>query len=528
MLRALRNLLRLLTIARTLARHGALEPLIGVVEGAGPAPAVLRFARVLTRPRVRLGAGGGSDDRPGKRLAAALTELGPAFIKLGQMLSTRADLLGEQVAADLSLLQDRLEPFPAAAARAAIEAELGRPIEDLFTSFEDMPISAASIAQVHGATTAETEGLPGGEVAVKVLRPGIERAFARDIDLLRWLAALIERTQPKLRRLKPVEVVETFAEVVRTEMDLRLEAAAAAELAENFAGDTSYRVPAIDWRRTARRVMTQQRLIGIPMDDRAALVEAGRDIDSVLTKAAAIFFNQVFRDGYFHADQHPGNMFVDAEGTICAVDFGIMGRLDRKTRFYLADMLLGFIERDYRRVAEVHIDAGYVPAHQSLDDFAQACRSIGEPIFGRPLTEISFARVLGQLFQIAARFEMEVQPQLLLLQKNMLMAEGVSRHLNPDLNIWTLAQPLIESWMRENRGPEARLRHAATDFARVVERLPTVLGHVEEVAARLAEGGVKLHPETLAQLRHGQGSYGIMIWALWAAVAALTLAFLLT
>ncbi|HET6221106.1 MAG TPA: AarF/UbiB family protein, partial [Dongiaceae bacterium] len=312
MLRALRNLLRLLTIARTLARHGALEPLIGVVEGAGPAPAVLRFARVLTRPRVRLGAGGGSDDRPGKRLAAALTELGPAFIKLGQMLSTRADLLGEQVAADLSLLQDRLEPFPAAAARAAIEAELGGTIEDLFTSFEDMPISAASIAQVHGATTAETEGLPGGEVAVKVLRPGIERAFARDIDLLRWLAALIERTQPKLRRLKPVEVVETFAEVVRTEMDLRLEAAAAAELAENFAGDTSYRVPAIDWRRTARRVMTQQRLIGIPMDDRAALVEAGRDIDSVLTKAAAIFFNQVFRDGYFHADQHPGNMFVDA------------------------------------------------------------------------------------------------------------------------------------------------------------------------------------------------------------------------
>jgi ubiquinone biosynthesis protein len=528
MLRALRNLLRLLAIARTLARYGALEPLIDVIEGAGLAPAVLRFARVLTRPRVGLIGRGGPDDRPGKRLATALTALGPAFIKLGQMLSTRADLLGEQVAADLSLLQDKLAPFPAAAARAAIEAELGRSIEKLFTSFEDEPVSAASIAQVHYAKTMEDDGIVNGEVAVKVLRPGIERAFARDIDLLRWLAVLIERTQPGLRRLKPVEVVETFAELVRTEMDLRLEAAAAAELAQNFAGDTSYHVPEIDWRRTARRVLTQQRLTGIRMDDRAALVAAGHDIDLVLTKAAAIFFNQVFRDGYFHGDQHPGNMFVDGDGNIGAVDFGIMGRLDRQTRYYLADMLLGFIERDYRRVATVHVEAGYVPARQSLEEFAQACRSIGEPIFGRPLNEISFARVLGQLFQIAESFDMEVQPQLLLLQKNMLMAEGVSRLLNPDLNIWTLAQPLIESWMRENRGPEARLRHAAGDIAGVIQRLPAIVTDFEKVVRHLAEGGIRLHPETVADMRRRNSRYDLAIWALAAAVAALAAALLLT
>ncbi|MGH6959256.1 MAG: AarF/UbiB family protein, partial [Dongiaceae bacterium] len=369
-------------------------------------------------------------------------------------------------------------------------------------------------------------GLAGGEVAVKVLRPGVERAFARDIDLMRWLAQLVDRTQPKLRRLKPVQVVETFAETVRMEMDLRLEASAASELAENFAGDPTYRIPAIDWRRTARRVLTQERLAGIPMDDRGALAAAGHDIDAVLGKAAAIFFNQVFRDGYFHADQHPGNMFVDAEGNIGAVDFGIMGRLDRNTRYYLADMLLGFLERDYARVAAVHLAAGYVPAHQSLENFAQACRSIGEPIFGRPLNEISFARVLGQLFQIAETFDMEVQPQLLLLQKNMLMAEGVSRRLNPDLNIWMLAQPLIEHWMRDNRGPEARLRNTAADIARIVERLPAVVSDVEKAVGRLAEGGVKLHPETMAALGRGQSSGGTILWVLVAVIGALALALL--
>ncbi len=521
MFRALRNILRLLTIARTLQRHGALESLQPILEGSGLAPAILHFARLLTRSRLRSGAA----SRPGQRLAAALFELGPAFIKFGQMLSTRADLHGEDIAADLSLLQDRLEPFSAAAARTTIELELGARIDELFVEFDDTPISAASIAQVHYATTQDV-GIEAALVAVKVLRPGIERAFARDIDLMRWLARLVERTQPKLRRLKPVEVIETFAETVRMEMDLRLEAAAAAELAENFSGDPTYHVPVIDWRRTARRVMTQERLTGIPMDDRGALVAAGHDIDLVLAKAAAIFFKQVFRDGYFHADQHPGNMFVAADGNIGAVDFGIMGRLDRKTRYYLADMLLAFIERDYRRVAEVHFVAGYVPTSQSIETFAQACRSIGEPIFGRPLNQISFARVLGQLFQIGEAFDMEVQPQLLLLQKNMLMAEGVSRRLNPDLNIWTLAQPLIESWMRENRGPEARIRNVADDLLHTAERLPALLSNLDRVVERLAESGVWLDADTVVDLTRRQDTTGRWLAILSAAVAVLAIVLL--
>jgi len=514
MFRALRHFLRLLGIARTLARHGALEPLADALQGAGAAPVVLLAAGLFA------GRGRAVGGRSGERLAVALAELGPAFIKLGQMLSTRSDLLGDEAAADLSRLQDRLEPFDGAAARATIEAELGQPIDELFAEFSDTPVSAASIAQVHYAVVRPQPGEEPGavEVAVKVLRPGIERAFARDLDLLQWLAELVERTQPKLRRLRPVAVVRSFAETVRLEMDLRLEAAAAVELAANFAGDPSYRVPEVDWRRTARRVLTVRRIAGVRLDDRAAIIAAGLDVDAVLTSAAAIFFKQTFRDGYFHGDQHPGNMFVDGAGTIGAVDFGIMGRLDRKTRYYLADMLLALLERDYRRLADIHFAAGYVPAHHSPELFGQACRSIGEPIFGRPLAEISFARLLGQMFRLAESFDMEVQPQLLLLQKNMLMAEGVSRQLKPGLNIWTLARPLIEEWMRVNRGPEARLRETLGELARLAERLPAQLATLERAAAALSEGArPRLEPSG------GGGSH----WPLWLAIAALGLLLLL-
>ncbi|HXV25845.1 MAG TPA: 2-polyprenylphenol 6-hydroxylase [Alphaproteobacteria bacterium] len=487
MLRALRNILRLIFIARTLHRHGALAPIRDLVEELGIAPALVLALTPFSREE--------GADRPGVRLARAFVALGPTFIKLGQMLSTRADLVGEAIAADLSDLQDRLQPFPTAEARRIVADELGQPIDALFVDFADEPVSAASIAQVHFASTPD-----GQEVAVKVLRPGIEAAFARDLDLLFWVAGIVERREPRLKRLKPLAVARTFEETVRLEMDLRLEAAAAAELAQNFRGDETYRVPTVDWARTARRVLTLERIAGIPMDDRAALIAAGHEIDAVLSRAAAIFFNQVFRDGYFHGDQHPGNMAVAADGAIVAVDFGIMGRLDRATRFTLADMLLAFLDRDYRRLAEIHFEAGYVPATQSLDNFAQACRSIGEPIFGRALSEISFARLLGQLFAIGQAFDMEVQPQLLLLQKNMLMAEGVSRVLNPNLNIWTLAQPLIEEWMRENRGPEARLRDAMDDAVFVFQRLPGLLAEAERVFARLGKSGVRLHPETLSDL----------------------------
>jgi ubiquinone biosynthesis protein len=510
MLRALRNIFRLIAIARTLHRHGALAPIRELVEELGVAPALVLVLRPSSRAE--------GEGRPGQRLARAFVALGPAFIKLGQMLSTRADLVGETIAADLSELQDRLQPFPTDEARRIVADELGQPVEALFSDFADHPVSAASIAQVHFALTPD-----GREVAVKVLRPGIEAAFARDLDLMFWVAGIVERREPRLKRLKPLAVVRTFEETVRLEMDLRLEAAAAAELAQNFDGDETYRVPAVDWARTARRVLTLERIAGIRMDDRAALIAAGHDIDAVLARAAAIFFNQVFRDGYFHGDQHPGNMAVAADGAIVAVDFGIMGRLTRATRFTLADMLLAFLDRDYHRLAEVHIEAGYVPATQSVDRFAQACRSIGEPIFGRALNEISFARLLGQLFAIGQTFEMEVQPQLLLLQKNMLMAEGVSRVLNPNLNIWTLAQPLIEEWMRANRGPEARMRDAIEDTVFVLQRLPALVAEAERAFTRLGEGGVRLHPETLLALerRDRRNRHRWIGWVVVLALAAL-------
>jgi ubiquinone biosynthesis protein len=508
LLRAGRNLARLVQIGLILARHDALFPLERV-------PALLPLLAGLRL--LRRGTGKGPAGRPGERLAAALQELGPSFIKLGQLLSTRADLFGEQFAADLSQLQDRLPPFPAAEARAIIAAEFDRPMEALFASFDDRPVAAASIAQVHFAVSSD-----GRDVAVKVLRPGIEAALARDLDLFFWLARLAERAQPGLRRLKPVEVVNTLADTVRTEMDLRLEAAAASEFAENFAGDSEYRVPRIDWLRTARRVLTLERVAGIRVDDRAALIAAGHPPEDILAKAARAFFNQVFRDGFFHADLHPGNLFVDADGAIVVVDFGIMGRLDRKTRYYLADMLLGFLSGNYRQVAEVHFVAGYVPPHQSIDAFTQACRSIGEPILGRPLTEISLARLLAQLFQVTEQFEMETQPQLLMLQKTMVLAEGVGRSLAPELNMWTLARPLIEDWMRTNRGVEARLIDAVAEVSSVLERLPRLIGQLEKGTAEWAEGGLRLHPESIKLLiRSGESAGHPLRMPLWLGVLAL-------
>ena len=455
--------------------------------------------------------------RPGQRLAAALAELGPSFIKLGQILATRADLLGDEIAADLAMLQDRLPPFSGALARQLIEAEFGLPVKMFFASFDDTAIATASIAQVHFAVTVE-----GQQVAVKVLRPGIERAFARDLDLFLWLAGLGERLQPALRRLKPVEVVQTLAEVVRFEMDLRLEAAAAAELAENFAGDPNFHVPRVDWLRTGRTVLTLERITGIRIDDKTALLAAGHSIEDLLRKAAAAFFNQVFRDGFFHADLHPGNMFVDADGAIAVVDFGIMGRLDRDTRFYLADMLIGFLSGDYRRVAEVHFAAGYVPTSRSIDAFTQACRSIGEPILGRPLQEISVARLLAQLFEITEQFDMETQPQLLLLQKTMVVIEGVGRRLDPEINIWSLARPLIEEWMRDNRGPEARVRLGLETIVDLVERLPRLVRSLDALIADWSREGIVMHAETLAiQAAHRARHLAIVIVPVWITAFAL-------
>src|SRR5215468_6963445 len=465
MFRAIRNFWRLLRLALSLARHDALFPL----EIIGIAPALVVWARLFAPRR--------HQRRPGERLSAALQEMGPSFIKLGQALSTRADLLSETVAADLARLQDHLPPFAGAEARRTIELELGRPIEAMFTSFEDVPIAAASIAQVHFAVTTD-----GREVAVKVLRPGIEEAFARDLDLFYWMAELVERTQPRFRRLKPVESVKAFADVVRVEMDLRMEAAAAEELGENFRDDPGYRAPAIDWDRTALRVLTLERVDGTPIGDRDAIIAAGHDPDVIMKKCAEAFFYQVFRDGFFHADMHGGNAFVDRAGHIVPVDFGIMGRVDEDTRGYLAELLVGFLRRDYRAVAEVQFRAGYVPSGQSLEVFAQACRSIGEPIFGKPSHEVSIARLLAHLLRVTEQFEMAVQPQLLLLQKTMLMAEGMGTRLNPKLNIWELARPLIEEWMRTHFGPRATVGRAVEDLTQGLRRLPRLIDSLQVVA----------------------------------------------
>jgi len=494
MLRTTRNLIRLAVIIGTLARHDALFPLerLGIAQGT---------ARWLARRLRRDSAG-----RPGQRLARALQALGPSFIKLGQVLSTRSDLVGVEIARDLSDLQDRLPPFPAAEARATVERELGQPVEALFSSFDDRPAAAASIAQVHFAVTRPDSGEGEGEaVAVKILRPGIEQAFARDLDLFAWLAAGAERLFPRLRRLRPIAVVRLLDRLVAMEMDLQLEGAAASELRQNFIGDPELRVPRVDWRRTAQRTLTLERVSGIPADERDNLLAAGHDLDRIMARAADVFFKQVFRDGFFHADLHAGNMFIADDGAIAVVDFGIMGRLDMETRRYLARMLVGFLQGDYGTVADVHFEAGYVPAGQSRDAFMQACRAIGEPILDRPLAEISLARLLAQLFRVTEQFEMETQPQLLLLQKTMMVVEGVGRALNPEINVWSLARPRIETWMRDHLGPEALLGEAVGRLGASVERIPAFFGNLEAATRDLAQGGLRLHPATVEALRSGGG-----------------------
>jgi ubiquinone biosynthesis protein len=502
MIRDLRNGLRVFSLARKLARHDALF-VFDRIDAA-------RLLVLALHPFVRRQPG-----RPGEKLARALQDSGPSFIKLGQALASRSDLLGEQIAADLSQLQDRLPPFPFDDVRTSIEDEFGRPLEELFRSFDEEPVAAASIAQVHFAVDAE-----GREVAVKVLRPGIEAAFDCDLDLFFWIGERVELHIPVLRRLRLVESVATLADAVEREMDLRFEAAAA-ELAENFAGDPSFHVPVVDWTRTGKRVLTTQRVSGIKIDEREAIIAAGHDPHRVLARATTAFFNQVFRDGFFHADLHAGNLFVRSDGGIAAVDFGIMGRLDGATRRHLGEMLLAFLGRDYRRAAEVHFEAGWVPADRSLDAFAQACRSIAEPILDKPQSEISIARLLGHLFQVTETFAMETQPQLLLLQKTMLVAEGTGRKLAPDANMWLLSRPLIESWTADTLGPQARVRQATGEIVSTVARLPELARRVERGLAAVADGYLRLHPESLRELRGRGGRSSFAGWIVAAILAVI-------
>lgn len=484
MLTDLKYSCRLIGIAWTLARHDALFGL----QALNVSSTVTFTARLIARKRTGL--------RPGQRLSAALQALGPSFIKLGQALSTRADLVGEDIARDLSELQDRLPPFPTKWAKATIEDQLGAPADTLFASFDEQAHAAASIAQVHFAVTHA-----GREVAVKVLRPGVEEAFKRDIDLFYWLARVVERRLPHYRRLKPVAIIGTFAETVRLELDLRFEAAAAEELRANTKDDADFYVPQVEWDYTAKRVLVTERIRGFSAGDLEGMRAAGIDPDATMQKAATSFFNQVFRDGFFHADMHPGNLFVLPDGRLAPVDFGIMGRISHRDQLLLAEILWSFLKGDFIRVARLHREAGWIPPHVSIEQFAQAARAVGQPIMGKALNEISVGRLLGQLLHVAETFEMEAQPHLFLLQKTMVTAEGVGRHLNPNVNMWKLSEPLIKAWASEHLSGPARVKAYAKEAADTLRDAPRVLRETKAFLEKIEEQGITLSPQSLAQLQ---------------------------
>jgi ubiquinone biosynthesis protein len=431
----------------------------------------------------------------GARLSRALEKLGPAYIKLGQMLATRPDIVGAEMARSLEHLQDRLPPFSEAQARAEIASAFGKPVGALFSSF-GASLAAASIAQVHRAQTSDN---PPVRVAVKILRPHVREDFARDLAALALFARVAERLSAEARRLRLTAVVKTLAESVTLELDLRMEAAAASELYERTRGEEQFRVPHIDWSRTAQTVLTSEWIDGLSVRDPAAIAAAGRDPRAVAVLVMRSFLTQALRDGFFHADMHPGNLFIDDQGRLAAVDFGIMGRLDAGMRRFMAGTLAGFLQRDYRKVADLHYEFAFVPPHHPVETFAQALRAIGEPIFGRSARDVSIARLLAQLFETTRRFDMQAQPQLVLLQKTMVVVEGVCRGLDPDFDIWEAARPVAEKWMSENMGPEAALTRAGETFGalgKLAQDLPQLVKNAEELSQMVAEGGVRLHPDT--------------------------------
>ena len=422
----------------------------------------------------------------GQRLREALETLGPIFVKFGQVLSTRRDLLPLDIADELAKLQDQVPPFPSEEARREIEKGIGRKIEDVFDNFQREPVASASIAQVHLAMLKD-----GREAAIKVLRPGVEAAVAKDLALLETAAGLVERLWPDGRRLKPRQVVAEFAHHLDDELDLMREAAYASQLRRNFERSALLLVPQVHWDLCSRRVMVMERMRGVPISQRKTLEERGIDIPALARAGVEICFTQVFRDGFFHADMHPGNILVSTEaesfGKYVALDFGIMGTLTEADKNYLAQNFLAFFNRDYRRVAQAHLDAGWVPAGTRVDEFETAIRAVCEPVFARPLKEIYFGRLLLRLFQTARRFNMEVQPQLVLLQKTLLAIEGLGRQLYPELDLWQTAKPVLEEWMRERRDPRTQLKQliaAWPDISEDLGMLPRLLHR----ALRRADG----------------------------------------
>jgi len=524
-----------------LARAGyvfAREGVLGLVDPAPlPAPARLGLtvARLFERP---------SHAGSTVKLSAALTRLGPTYVKLGQFLATRPDIVGPALARDLESLQDKMAPFPQAQAEAAVALALGKPVAELFTSFGPA-VAAASIAQVHRAEISSARprqsrdpgakeldshlrGNERSEVAVKVLRPGIERRFKSDLDTMYFAARNAERHSADARRLRLIEVVDTLARSVTIEMDLRLEAAAIAEMRDNVEGDTGFRVPEIDWERTARTVLTLEWIDGTPLSNRAALEARGLDLPALGRALMQTFLRHALRDGFFHADMHPGNLFIDAEGRIAAVDFGIMGRLSPKERRFLAEILYGFITRNYYRTAEVHFEAGYVPPHHSVESFAQAIRAIGEPIHNKQASEISMAKLLTLLFEVTGLFDMKTRPELLMLQKTMVVVEGVARSFDRNLDMWATAEPVVREWIERHLGPAGRLEdaaHGAGEVGRFLGDVPGLLGRAARITDQLdaaTRDGLVLAPETVAAI--GEAEARRSRWttaALWVIAALL-------
>ncbi|MHA7871969.1 MAG: 2-polyprenylphenol 6-hydroxylase [Hyphococcus sp.] len=459
---------RLARAAFTLSRHDALVP----KEYAHLAPGPVRLFGALTRIGARDG-----DKRPGQRLATAFEKLGPAYVKLGQFMATRPDIIGFELAGDLGRLQDKMPPFPEAEARQEITAAFGKPAEELFAAFSP-PIAAASIAQAHKATLTS-----GKTVAVKVLRPQIERKAANEFRAFMRAANAVEAVSQTARRLEPVKFVETLKESAAIELDLRMEAGAASELAENLRDEKRVRVPEVIWPLSARRVLTVEWIDGTPISDVDALDKRGVDRSALAKLVIAVFLKQALHTGFFHADMHQGNLIIDTEGRLALVDFGIMGRLDLEARQTFAEIIYGFITRNYRRTAEAHFRAGYVPEGHSVDAFSQALRAVGEPLYGKNAANVDMSRVLQQLFDVTALFDMHLRPELVLLQRTMVTVEGVARMLDPEVDIWEAATPTVQAYVNQAIGPKAqaeKLRAAAVKAIEIAPRLPH---YVEEIAS---------------------------------------------
>lgn len=463
MIQSATHLLRLLRWGRTLARHGALRGLERDPNTPAPVRRLFRIARF------------GTFQPLAPDYAGAFQAIGPAAIKLGQTLATRPDIVGPEAAHNLLGLQDSLPPVPFEAIRAEVERSFGRSIFDLFAQVDPEPIGAASIAQVHKAVTTE-----GRTVALKVLRPNIRERFARDIVTYEWAAAHLEGLGGEAARLRPRAVIANFRRWTNRELDLRREAASASELSEAMRGHSGYRVPAIDWDRTNGKVMTIDWVDGIKISDIDALRAAGHDLPNIAGRLVLAFLAQAIDHGFFHADMHQGNLFVEADGTIAAIDFGIMGRIDRRARQWLAEILYGLTTGNYRRVAEIHFEAQYVPSYHSVAEFATALRAVGEPTRGKPVSELSIGQMLDGLFAITRDFDMQTQPHLLLLQKTMVMVEGIATQLDPKINLWDVAAPYVRAWIRDELGPEAAIADRLRETADTLLRLPDLIRRIED------------------------------------------------